>query len=123
MHRTFLAVGAALGLLGVGAGAFGAHLLEGRLSAERLATFETGVRYQLVHAVALLAVAVAAGRAGSPGLDAAGWLFTAGTFVFSGTLYALALGAPLWLGAVTPLGGAAFLAGWAALLLVALRRG
>jgi len=80
-----------------------------------LLVFEVGVRYQMYHALALLAVGSVAGRLPAGAVAAAGWLFVAGTVLFSGSLYALALTGHRWLGAVTPLGGAAFLAGWAAL--------
>lgn len=102
-------------LMGVAAGAFGAHVLETRLSAESLVTFETGVRYQMYHALGLLAVAWAAERWTSNAFTLAGWFFIAGILLFSGSLYALAFGAPSLMGAVTPFGGVAFLAGWAVL--------
>lgn len=121
MDRRFLFLGALSGLIAVGAGAFGAHGLKGRLEPEMLAVFETGARYQAYHALALLTVA-ALGRS-FPGraLTAAGWLFACGTLVFSGSLYALALSGVRALGAITPLGGAAFLAGWGCLAWAALR--
>ncbi|HEX8905540.1 MAG TPA: DUF423 domain-containing protein [Longimicrobiaceae bacterium] len=122
MDRTFWRLGAIFGFLGVAAGAFGAHALRSRLSADLLAVFETGARYQMYHALALLAVALAAGRAPSRALRAAGWLFTAGIVVFSGSLYALALTGVRVLGAITPLGGLCFLAGWIALALGAAER-
>ena len=121
MDRTFAAVGALSAGLAVAAGAFGAHALKGHLSAEDLAVFETGARYQMYHALALLAVAWAASRWPGPSVTAAGWLFVAGTILFSGSLYALALSGVRWLGAITPLGGVAFLAGWACLALGAWR--
>ena len=123
VQRTFLALAALFGLLAVAAGAFGAHALESRLSAERLAIFETAARYQMYHALALVGVAWAsAALPDAAGLGlAAGWAFVAGTVVFSGSLYALALGGPRWLGAITPIGGLAFMAGWALLGLAALR--
>ena len=123
IQRTFLAIGALLGLVAVAAGAFGAHALEARLSPDRLAIFETAARYQMYHALALLGVSIAAALlpATTSLVNAAGWSFVAGTIVFSGSLYLLALGGPRWLGAITPLGGLAFLAGWALLGLAALR--
>lgn len=121
MIRLLFATGAALGLLGVAAGAFGAHALEARLSADRLATWELAVRYQIVHALALLAAAWAASHWARFPAAWAGGLLVAGTIVFCGTLYALALGGPRWLGAVTPLGGLALLAGWATMVVGALR--
>lgn len=115
MDRTFFVVGSLFALMGVAAGAFGAHVLEGRLTPESLTVFETGVRYQMYHAFGLFAVAWAAGR--WPGRTAAlaGWLFIAGILIFSGSLYGLAFGAPRILGAVAPVGGLAFLSGWAVL--------
>ena len=120
MDRTFLLVGAVLGFLGVAIGAFGAHGLRGRLSPEMLAVFETGVRYQMYHVLALLVTASAIGHLGAARLLViAGWLFVAGTVLFSGSLYALALTGVTTLGAITPLGGLAFLGGWACLALFA----
>lgn len=115
MSRTFWTMGCAFALLGVAAGAFGAHGLRARLSADMLAVWETAARYQLYHALALLAVALAAARWPAAAWGAAGWLFAAGILVFSGSLYLLALTGVRWLGAITPLGGLCFLAGWAAL--------
>lgn len=102
-------------------GAFGAHGLRTRLSAEMLAVFETGVRYQMYHALAILVVALAAARLDGWLIRAAGWLFTTGIVLFSGSLYVLALSGATWLGAVTPLGGLAFLAAWGCLVIAALR--
>jgi len=121
MDKLFFALGSASALLGVAAGAFGAHSLRGRLSAEMLAVYETAVRYQLFHALALLAVAWAIARWPGPVTAAAGWLFVAGTLLFSGSLYALSLSGVRWLGAITPLGGLAFLVGWGCLIWAALR--
>ncbi|HET9949026.1 MAG TPA: DUF423 domain-containing protein [Longimicrobiales bacterium] len=120
--RTFFVLGSALAALAVGLGAFGAHALRARLSAADLATFEVGVRYQMYHALALLAVAWAVERWGPGPASWAGWLFVAGTVLFSGSLYLLVLTGPRWLGAVTPLGGTAFLAGWLLLVWAALAR-
>ena len=112
MDRVFFSIGCVFGLLGVALGAFGAHALKARLAPEVLATFDTGVRYQLIHALALLAVAWAHTHWPGRVLTAAGWLFVAGTLLFSGSLYVLSLtGLRAW-GAVTPFGGVAFLAGW-----------
>ena len=121
MDRTFLLVGAFAGCVGVALGAFGAHGLRTRLSAEMLAVFETGVRYQMYHALAILVVALAAARLDGWLIRAAGWLFTTGIVLFSGSLYALALSGVTWLGAVTPVGGLAFLAAWGCLVIAALR--
>jgi uncharacterized membrane protein YgdD (TMEM256/DUF423 family) len=117
-----LVLGALSALISVAAGAFGAHALRGRLTPELLATFETAARYQMYHALALLAVGLAGGRSASPLWTWAGGLFVAGTLLFSGSLYALALTGIRWLGAITPLGGLCFLAGWAVLALAAWKR-
>ena len=122
MDRTFLLVGAIIGLLGVAFGAFGAHALRARLSPESLAVFETGVRYQMYHAFAVLVVAIALARFDGWVVRTAGWLFTIGVVLFSGSLYALALTGVRTFGAITPLGGLAFLAGWALLVWAALAR-
>jgi uncharacterized membrane protein YgdD (TMEM256/DUF423 family) len=121
MDRTFLAAGALSAAISVAAGAFGAHGLKTRLTPELLAVFETGARYQLYHAVGLALAAFAAARFPGAAVTWAGWLFLAGTLLFSGSLYALALTGVRGLGAVTPFGGVAFLAGWIALALAALR--
>lgn len=115
MDRVFVVLGALSGLLSVAAGAFGAHGLRARLAPELLAVFEVGARYQMIHALALIAVAWACTRWPSRAIRAAGWLFVAGTVIFSGSLYALALTGMRGLGAITPVGGALFMAGWAAL--------
>lgn len=119
--RLFFILGAASALMSVGAGAFGAHALRARLSPELLAAFETGARYQMYHALGLLAVSWAVTRWPGPWAVRAGWLFVAGTLLFSGSLYALALCGIRWLGAITPFGGVAFLAGWTCLILAARR--
>ena len=112
MDRIFFAIGSLSGFIGVALGAFGAHALKSRLDADLLATFEIGVRYQMYHAFALLAVAWAHTRWPGTAVTASGWLFVAGTLVFSGSLYALSLSGLRWLGAITPIGGLALLAGW-----------
>jgi uncharacterized membrane protein YgdD (TMEM256/DUF423 family) len=112
MERTFVLIGALIAFIGVAAGAFGAHGLKNYLSAEMLAIFETAVRYQMYHAFALFAVAWASTRFSSPFVTSSGWLFIAGIVIFSGSLYALSLTEIRWLGAITPIGGLAFLAGW-----------
>jgi uncharacterized membrane protein YgdD (TMEM256/DUF423 family) len=119
--RLFFLLGSLSALVGVAAGAFGAHALRARLAPDLLAVFETAARYQMYHALALLAVAWAVGRWPGPLLAWAGWLFVAGTLLFSGSLYALALSSVRWLGAITPLGGVCFLAGWLCLALAARR--
>jgi len=113
--HTTLSIAAVLGLLAVIAGTFGAHGLEGRVAADLLEAYEVGVRYHMYHALALLACAGWVERLGRPGRVAV-VLFTVGTIIFAGTLYALALTGQRWLGAVTPLGGLALLGGWASLL-------
>ena len=120
--RRWLVLGAFSGFAAVALGAFAAHGLRARLAPELLAAFETGVRYQMYHALALLAVGALAGGRRQPLLAASGALFALGTLLFSGSLYLLALGGPRWAGAVTPLGGIAFLGGWLALAVAALRR-
>jgi uncharacterized membrane protein YgdD (TMEM256/DUF423 family) len=133
MERTFLILGAVFGFVGVGLGAFGTHALRARLTPERLATFETGIRYHLIHALALFAVVLtgrfryvtivsgtetsATSYFGSIGgwAIAAGWLFVAGIVLFGGSLYALATTGNRRWGAVTPIGGVCWLAGWALL--------
>jgi uncharacterized membrane protein YgdD (TMEM256/DUF423 family) len=122
VDRLFFVIGSTSALVAVAAGAFGAHALRARLTPDLLAVFETGARYQMYHAFALLASAWAVTRWPGPWPVRAGWLFLIGTIVFSGSLYTLALSGVRWLGAVTPLGGAAFLAGWLCLLLGAARR-
>ena len=111
----FGAAGAVSGLLGVSAGAFGAHALRGSLPPDLLQAFETGSRYEIAHALALVLTSFALERSGAGALRAAGWLFLIGQILFSGSLYILALtGARPW-GAVTPLGGICLMAGWLAL--------
>jgi uncharacterized membrane protein YgdD (TMEM256/DUF423 family) len=112
---------AAAGFLGVALGAFGAHALRSRLSAEMLAVFETGARYQMYHAFATFAAAWALARWQRRAFAVAGASFLVGIVLFSGSLYLLAATGERWLGAITPLGGLAFLAGWAALAVGARR--
>ena len=100
----------------VALGAFGAHGLRAMVTPEMLAVFETGVRYQMYHALGLLAVAWAITRWPEANLNSAGWAFIVGIVVFSGSLYLLTLTEARWLGAITPIGGLAFLAGWAILV-------
>ena len=121
MARVFVILGSLSGLIAVAAGAFGAHTLRDRISADLLVTFETGVRYQMYHALALLAVAWATTRWANSLTTVAGWLFVAGTLIFSGSLYALSFTGARWLGAITPLGGVAFIGGWLCLALAAWR--
>jgi len=113
MARLFFAIASLLGALSVAGGAFGAHALKGTLSETALGSFETGIRYQMYHAIALLVVALLLKQSPSVStLTAAGWCFIAGIVLFSGSLYGLSLGGIKALGPVTPLGGVAFIAGW-----------
>ena len=112
-------VGALMGGIGVAIGAFGAHGLRGRLSPEMLAVFETGVRYHMYHALAILATAAIMPRLDSRAVVVAGWSFMTGILLFSGSLYALALSGVTTLGAITPIGGVAFLIGWISLAVAA----
>ncbi|MCR9277973.1 MAG: DUF423 domain-containing protein [Pseudomonadaceae bacterium] len=116
-----LLIGALYGGLGVVLGAFGAHALKARLEPAMLATWDTAVLYQLVHGLALLLVALIARTSTLPGLSVAMWSFAIGVLLFSGSLYVLALGGPRWLGPVTPLGGVAFIVGWLAIVVAAVR--
>lgn len=119
MDKTFLLIGAVAGLLAVALGAFGAHGLRARLSPEMLAVFETGVRYHMYHALAIVLVALILGRLDGWVIRAAGWAFAAGIVLFSGSLYLLAVTGVTILGAITPIGGLAFLLGWAFLIAAA----
>lgn len=124
MDKTFFLLASVFGGLAVALGAFGAHALNDRLSESLLNTFEIGVRYQFYHALALVAVVVAMNRWPNAGPAIwAGWLFVAGIVIFSGSLYLLVLTGQRWLGAITPIGGVAFIAGWAILAWVAWRGG
>lgn len=129
--QTFLVLGAIFGFIGVALGAFGSHALRSKLTSERVATFETGVRYQMWHALALFVVVIVEAwipsggsssftlvgdRGGAPLMFAAGWLLAGGIVLFSGSLYALAVTHNRAWGAVTPFGGTRLLLGWAMLL-------
>lgn len=122
MDRGFAVAGSLSAGVAVLAGAFGAHALRQRLPSELLAAFETGARYQMYHALALLFVAWAVAQWPSASVRAVGWLFLGGTVLFSGSLYLLALTGARWWGAVTPLGGVLFLAGWLLLAVAIWRR-
>jgi uncharacterized membrane protein YgdD (TMEM256/DUF423 family) len=115
MLKFWFVLGCLMAGLGVAAGAFGAHALKQRLAPDLLAVFETGVRYQMYHALGLLAVAFASDRWRGVNFNPAGWLFLIGIILFSGSLYALCLTGVRVLGAITPLGGLCFLAAWALL--------
>ncbi|MGB3300800.1 MAG: DUF423 domain-containing protein [Phormidesmis sp.] len=116
MARLFLAVASLLAAFSVAGGAFGAHALKEKLNESALSSFETGVRYQMYHAIALLIVAFLANQhPEAKGLVAVGWCFIIGIILFSGSLYGLSLGNIKALGPVTPLGGLAFIIGWSLL--------
>jgi uncharacterized membrane protein YgdD (TMEM256/DUF423 family) len=119
-QRLFFTLGTLSAFVAVAAGAFGAHALKTRLAPDLLAVFEVAVRYQMYHALALIVCAWAADRWPGTLPTSAGWLFVAGTLIFSGSLYALSLTGVRWLGALTPLGGVAFLAGWLCLAAAAM---
>ena len=121
MERLFFTLGSVSAFLGVALGAFAAHALKGRVEPDLLVIFETGVRYQMYHALALLAVGWACTRWPGKAVKTSGWLFVTGTVIFSGSLYALSLSGMRWLGAVTPVGGLALLAGWLCLAWAACR--
>lgn len=123
MNQFFLAIAAVFGGFSVAAGAFGSHALRDRLTERSLEIFETGSRYQMYHALALLAVGILMSRAeAAPStLPAAGFAFIAGSVIFSGSLYALSLSGIKWLGAIAPLGGACFILGWVCLAIAAFK--
>lgn len=106
-----LFLGAVLGFLAVALGAFGAHGLEGKLSKKAMNWWQTATLYALLHSTVITALGLAK-RSGFQGGDSAGLVFVLGVLIFSGSLYAMALGAPRWFGAITPLGGLSLLAGW-----------
>jgi uncharacterized membrane protein YgdD (TMEM256/DUF423 family) len=113
MERTFFIIGSLLGALSVALGAFGAHALRDRIEASLLANYQTGVSYMFYHALALFVVVVALTRwPGSNQPVWAGWLFVVGIVFFSGSLFVMAFTGQRWLGAITPIGGVAFIAGW-----------
>jgi uncharacterized membrane protein YgdD (TMEM256/DUF423 family) len=121
MAARWFAIGAWLAAVGVGLGAFGAHGLKERVPVDRLSVWDTAAKYHLIHALALLAVAWAAERWPGTATTSAGWLFVAGIALFSGSLYALVLTGVRGLGAITPLGGLCFIAGWICLATAAMR--
>jgi uncharacterized membrane protein YgdD (TMEM256/DUF423 family) len=121
MPRNFLMLGALSGAISVAAGAFGAHALRDKVEPRLLEVFETAARYQMYHALALLAVGMLASRWPSGLVNAAGWLFVAGTLFFSGSLYAMTFTGVRALGAITPIGGVCFIAGWLCLAVAAAR--
>jgi uncharacterized membrane protein YgdD (TMEM256/DUF423 family) len=124
MDRIFFITGSILAAVAVATGAFGAHGLKNLVSPEMLGTWEKAVRYQMYHALAFLALAWAVSHWPEQEklLSLGGWLFLAGVLLFSGSLYILVLSGLKWLGAVTPLGGVAFVAGWTCLVIAAWRK-
>ncbi|MEJ2548436.1 MAG: DUF423 domain-containing protein [Gemmatimonadota bacterium] len=122
MNRTAWILGSVSALLGVAAGAFGAHALKASVPPDLLAVYETGVRYQIFHALALLAIGLGASLRPGERWSIPIWLFASGTVLFSGSLYLLAWTGVRWLGAVTPVGGLCFLAGWLATAVIGGRR-
>ena len=122
MKNLYFAIGAAFSLLSVLLGAFGAHTLKGRLSEEMLGIFEVAVRYQMYHGIGLIVVSWAFSQWQSLYIPAAGWCFIVGILIFSGSLYILSLTGLRWLGAITPIGGLAFIAGWGCLVIAAFRQ-
>ncbi len=121
MERTFFVIGALSGAISVAAGAFGAHALREKLEPRMLEVFETAARYQMYHALALLFVGYAVSRWPGALTTSSGWLFVAGTLLFSGSLYAMTFTGIRALGAITPLGGVCFLAGWVCVAVAAAR--
>jgi len=117
VNKTFLLMGALFAFLGVAFGAFGAHGLRNRLSPDMLAVFETAVRYQMYHSLALLLVGLMMAPMGGTLIRTAGWAFAVGIVLFSGSLYLLTLTGTTTFGAITPIGGLAFLVGWACLII------
>ena len=123
MGKTWLLIGSIMGFLSVAGGAFGAHALKARVSTDMIEVFTTGTRYLMLHAVALLAVGVLADRMAGTSLSVAGWAFTVGTLIFTGSLWLLAGTGTRWLGAITPIGGLTLLVGWAALAMAVAKAG
>ncbi len=121
MTQIFMAIASILAGLAVAAGAFGAHALKDKLTERAIEIFDTAARYQMYHALALLLVALLLTRVETPPpfLNAAGFAFIVGIAIFSGSLYALSLSGIKWLGAIAPIGGAAFMIGWACLAVAA----
>jgi uncharacterized membrane protein YgdD (TMEM256/DUF423 family) len=119
--KIFVVLGALFAGLSVAAGAFGAHALRGQLEPRMLEVFETAARYQMYHALALFAVAWLVQQTQAQAAQLAGWAFVAGILLFSGSLYAMALTGVRVLGAITPIGGVAFIVGWCALAVAAMK--
>lgn len=123
MNRTFIAIGSLFGFLSVAIGAFGAHVMKGLLAPEMLANYQTGVQYQMMHSLGIIAVGLAASvLPGSKHVSRAGWSMLVGIVLFSGSLYTLSITGVKILGAITPFGGVAFLFGWLSLALAAWKK-
>jgi uncharacterized membrane protein YgdD (TMEM256/DUF423 family) len=121
--KLFLSLGAISGALAVMIGAFGAHGLKNKLTEEMLVIYKTGVEYHFYHTFALLAVGFIALNVQSKLLTASGWSLAAGILIFSGSLYALSISGMTKLGAITPIGGLCFIAGWALLVIAVIKAG
>lgn len=122
MKNIYFVLGSTFSLLSVLLGAFGAHYLKDKLTEEMLDIFEVAVRYQMYHGLGLIVVAWAFSQWQNPFISAAGWCFFVGILIFSGSLYTLSLTGQSWLGAITPIGGLAFIAGWGCLIFAAFRQ-
>ena len=122
MKNYYFAIGSAFSLLSVLLGAFAAHTLKHRISEEMLGYFEVAVRYQMYHGIGLIVVAWAFSQWQNTYISVAGWCFITGILIFSGSLYTLSLTGLHWLGAITPIGGLAFIAGWGCLVIAAFRQ-
>ena len=112
MVKLFIVIGSLSALAGVALGAFAAHMLKSKLTPELFNVFEVGVRYHLIHALGIFVVAWVMAHLPDANVSLAGWLFVGGITIFSGSLYVLSLTGARWLGALTPVGGLCFLAGW-----------
>ena len=121
MAKIFISMSAILGLLGVALGAFGSHGLKEKLSADMMSVYQTGSHYHLIHALALLGIGILARQMDATAIKVAGIAMIFGIFVFSGSLYALAISGVRILGAITPIGGVGFMIGWAALAVAAIQ--
>jgi uncharacterized membrane protein YgdD (TMEM256/DUF423 family) len=123
MNKPMLVFAGLYGFLGVAMGAFGAHALKSRLAEDLLVIFETGSRYCLIHAVALMCVSILAVDSSNKAINRSGWFFVVGITIFSGTLWLLALTGVRWLGAITPFGGVCLILGWFFLIVAGIQRG
>ncbi|MBA9027928.1 MULTISPECIES: DUF423 domain-containing protein [Bacillaceae] len=119
--KLFIILGAINAFVAVALGAFGAHGLEGKISDKYLAVWQTGVHYQMFHAIGLLIIGVLLGKMSSPIMNWSGWLMFAGIILFSGSLYVLSVSGIKVLGAITPLGGVAFLVAWVLLIVATVK--